>query len=338
MYDVTPPNTYSVQAPFGGVTDWYQEPRLYEKQVMAFSVILISSDSSEESVGTSTARVIFDTPDSPPSQDPYEVIVARWRSRVAARSSPTSSPIRQILPAPRRLPRRPAVLVSSGQPIPVGRPYRTQPSGVLQMLTARKRVGPLPTYRLALRYSANYSLSDQFTSDDSLRDSQSDSSSETSSDSYSDSSSDSSSRHSSSSYAISDSPFDSSIGAFGFLEDGYEPYVHRKVGLGVDVEDIYEPYTEPDVDSDIQADIDECIAYADAIRSRGTDDRDVVETAVEEEVESSARGTVKVEVDPRVRAVVDDDDVHESIREDVPDYVIADGAVEVTYETLGDLV
>ncbi|GKD36887.1 hypothetical protein Tco_1257094, partial [Tanacetum coccineum] len=84
------------------------------------------------------------------------------------------------------------------------------------------------------------------------------------------------------------------------------------------------------------ADIDECIAYVDAIRSRGTDDRDVVETTVEEEVESSTRGTV--EVDPMVRAVMDDDDVHESLREDVLDYVTADGAIEVTYETLGDLV
>nr|GEX17963.1 hypothetical protein [Tanacetum cinerariifolium] len=33
-----------------------------------------------------------DTFERPPSQDPYEVTVARWRSRVAARSSPPSSP------------------------------------------------------------------------------------------------------------------------------------------------------------------------------------------------------------------------------------------------------
>ncbi|GKB87864.1 hypothetical protein Tco_0960136 [Tanacetum coccineum] len=84
-----------------------------------------------------------------------------------------------------------------GHLIPVGRPYRTQPNGVLQILTARKRVGPLPTHRLALRYSADYSSSDQFTSDDSSRDSYSDFSSKTSSDSHSDYSSDSSLRHSS---------------------------------------------------------------------------------------------------------------------------------------------
>ncbi|GKE62637.1 hypothetical protein Tco_1513004, partial [Tanacetum coccineum] len=121
------------------------------------------------------------------------------------------------------------------------------------------------------------------------------------------------------------------------LEDGYVPYVPREVGLGVDVEDSYEPYTEPDVDSDIQADIDACIAFADDLRARGTDDRDVVETAAEEEVESSERGTIKVEVDLRVGLVINDD-VRESVREDVPDHVTADGVVEVTYETLRDLV
>ncbi|GKC81154.1 hypothetical protein Tco_1136871 [Tanacetum coccineum] len=65
------------------------------------------------------------------------------------------------------------------------------------MMTVRKRVGPLPTHRLAVRHSVDYSLSDHFTSDDSSRDSPSDSSSETPSDSSSDALSDSSSGHSS---------------------------------------------------------------------------------------------------------------------------------------------
>ncbi|GKD43045.1 hypothetical protein Tco_1267690, partial [Tanacetum coccineum] len=89
----------------------------------------------------------------------------------------------QILPAPPELPRRPVVLVLRGQPILVGRPYRTQSNGVLKMLSAIKRVEPLPTHRLALIYSADYSSSDHVTSDDSSRDSLSDSLSETSSDS-----------------------------------------------------------------------------------------------------------------------------------------------------------
>ncbi|GKB19722.1 hypothetical protein Tco_0853645 [Tanacetum coccineum] len=209
--------------------------------------------------------------------------------------------------------------------IPIGRPYRTQPDGVLKMLTARKSVGSLPALRLASRYPSDSS------------------------------SSDSTLRYSSSGYATSDSLDDSSTatsarpsrkrcrsptlfvpvvspvrGALSPVradlspppkrimdsnsvtnleissEDGYESYVPREVGLGVDFEDSYEPYTEPDIDSDIQADIDECIAYADDIRARGMDDRDVVETTAEEEVGSRERH--------------------------------ADGVVEVTYETLGDLV
>ncbi|GJT00841.1 hypothetical protein Tco_0822010 [Tanacetum coccineum] len=250
---------------------------------MVFFVISISSDSSKESVGTSTARVILfgtipttilpttptidlpvihdntlltptisptiptippiaptiqytslfintdssnsDNPNSPPLQDPYEIAVAQWRSRVVARSSPPSSPIHYILLAPPRLPCRLVVLVLPGHSIPIGRPYRTLPNGVLKMLTVRKD---------------------------------------------------------------SDSLTDLEVS----LEDGYVPYVPREVGLGVDVEDSYEPYTEPDIDTDIQADIDECIAYADAIR-------------------------------------VIEDDVRESVREDVLDHVTTDGAVEV---------
>ncbi|GKB92041.1 putative reverse transcriptase domain-containing protein [Tanacetum coccineum] len=258
-----------------------------------------------------------DTPNTPPSQDPYEVTVARWRSRVAARSSPPSSPIRQILPAPPRLPRRPTVLVLPGQSIPIGRPYRTQPNGVLKMLTARKSVGSLPTHRLALRYPLDSS------------------------------SSDSSLSHSSLGYAISETPCDSPTAA------SERPY-HKRcrsplvpvsspvcialspvradllpppkrirdsdsvTDLEVSSEDGYEPY----------ADIDECIAYADAIRARGMDDRYVVETAAEEEVGSRERDTVEIEVDPRVGPVIEDD-ACEFVREDVLDHVTADGAVKV---------
>nr|GFA07681.1 hypothetical protein [Tanacetum cinerariifolium] len=92
--------------------------------------------------------------------------------------------------------RRRVMVLTLGQPIPHGRPYRYHLNG--------KRVGPLPTHRLAVRHSVDYSSSDHFTSDDSLRDSllssssssTSSSSSETSSDTPSDDLSDSSSNHS----------------------------------------------------------------------------------------------------------------------------------------------
>ncbi|GJT28585.1 hypothetical protein Tco_0908860 [Tanacetum coccineum] len=47
-----------------------------------------------------------------------------------------------------------------GNEIPLGRPYRTQPNGVLKMMSTRKRVRPLPSCRLASRHSSDYSSSD----------------------------------------------------------------------------------------------------------------------------------------------------------------------------------
>ncbi|GJW96387.1 putative reverse transcriptase domain-containing protein [Tanacetum coccineum] len=64
------------------------------------------------------------------------------------------------------------------------------------MMTARKRVGPLPIQQLAVRHSVNHSSSDYFSLDDAAQDSSLDSSSEASLDFHSDASSDSSSRHS----------------------------------------------------------------------------------------------------------------------------------------------
>nr|GEX48836.1 Gag-Pol polyprotein [Tanacetum cinerariifolium] len=246
-----------------------------------FSVILISSDSSEESVGTSTTRgILFGTiPTTVPATAPTADLP------IIHNDTP---------------------LIPTGQPIPIGRPYHTQPNGVLNMLTSRNRVGPLPTHRLALIYSGDYSSSDHFISDDSSPDSPSDSSLESSSDSHSDTSSYSSSRHSSAGHLISYSPCDTDccfcdpsrkrrrspttlvfvasfvLGAlfpvradlslprkrirYSYsetdfkvsLEEGYVPYVPREIGLGVDVEDSYEPYTKPDIDLDLQSDVMWC--------------------------------------------------------------------------------
>ncbi|GKF80598.1 hypothetical protein Tco_0239200, partial [Tanacetum coccineum] len=74
--------------------------------------------------------------------------------------------------------------------------------------------------------------------------------------------------------------------------------------------------------------IDECIAYADALMDRGIDARVIVEAVDQEESEMGARGPVEVIVE-RVTHPVMSDDIPEPAQE---------GAVEVTYETLGDLV
>ncbi|GJU15597.1 putative reverse transcriptase domain-containing protein [Tanacetum coccineum] len=223
--------------------------------VMAISVISISSDSSEDSVGTPAGRVILfgtipttipdttpvitppatqtDTPviptetpiiaptippspdytpaspdyspasdsESDPSEDPSSDHIPPLPAISPFLSSdddttdsdtpdtppsPThGTPFTEITASTQRspiIPRRRVMILSPGQPIPHGRPYRYHLNGPVHMMTARKRVGPLPTHRLAVRHSADHSSSD--------------SSSEASSDFHSDASSDSSSRHS----------------------------------------------------------------------------------------------------------------------------------------------
>ncbi|GKG23903.1 hypothetical protein Tco_0391939, partial [Tanacetum coccineum] len=82
-----------------------------------------------------------------------------------------------------------------------------------------------------------------------------------------------------------------------------------------------EPHLEQDSDPEVQAEIDECFAYADALRV-------VVETIDRDETETGVRGPVEVRVE-RVTYPVMPEDIPEPAQE---------GSVEVTYETLGDLV
>ncbi|GJX29769.1 putative reverse transcriptase domain-containing protein [Tanacetum coccineum] len=306
-----------------------------------------------------------------------------------------------------------AVSSDSSKPIPHGRLYRYHLNGPVHMMTARKKVGPLPTYHLAVRHSVSYSSSDHFSLDDSSRDS-----SETSSDSSPDALSDFTSSRSSSDHSLptpssgirpshhlcllvrvsslsadilrlpfslfcfcesfhkrSRSPAASvplslpTLGALSYTradllpspkrirchgtttdlegcsEDSFKPYVPREAGLGVDFED--ERFEQSrsigtdleedvevvrsdgiDIDLEIQADIDECIAYTDALRDKGIDARVVVEVVDREEIETDARGLFKFRVD-RV--------THPVVADDIPDPA-QEGAIEVTYKTLGDLV
>nr|GEZ37836.1 reverse transcriptase domain-containing protein [Tanacetum cinerariifolium] len=246
---------------------------------MAISVILVSSDSSEDSVGTPAGRVIlFGTipttiPDttpvitSPPTQTDTTVIPTETpiitptiplspnytpASPDYSPASETESDLSEDLssghipplpavspflssdddttdsdtadtpPSPTHgtpftkitaftqrshvIPHHRAMILAPGQPIPHGRPYRYHPNGPVHMMTARKRVGPLPVQQLAVRHSVDHSSSDYFSLDDSARDFSPDSSSEASSDFHSDASSDSSSRHSLSDHSSPDLP------------------------------------------------------------------------------------------------------------------------------------
>ncbi|GKE71996.1 hypothetical protein Tco_1530068, partial [Tanacetum coccineum] len=89
-----------------------------------------------------------------------------------------------------------------------------------------------------------------------------------------------------------------------------------------------EPHLEQDIDPEIQAEIDECIAYADALRDRGIDARVVIEAVDQDETETGVRGPVEVRVE-RI--------THPAMPKDIPKPA-QEGAVEVMYKTLGDLV
>ncbi|GKD48830.1 hypothetical protein Tco_1277806, partial [Tanacetum coccineum] len=64
--------------------------------------------------------------------------------------SPThATPFTEITASTQRspiIPHRRVMILSPGQPIPYGRPYRYHLNGPVHMMIARKRVGPLPTY------------------------------------------------------------------------------------------------------------------------------------------------------------------------------------------------
>ncbi|GJZ06393.1 putative reverse transcriptase domain-containing protein [Tanacetum coccineum] len=185
---------------FGGL---YLLDKEYNKcDVMAILVILISSDFSDESVGSSTSRIIlFGTiPAEIPAKIPVIPPVSPEveAARVASPAGPDLGQDRlgQDPPAPVTSPclhssdssktsRDSATSGSLERPssqdpyeeIPLGRPYRAQPNEVHKMLTVRKRVLALPSGRLASRYPSDHSSSDHFSSDDSSSDSPSDSSS-----------------------------------------------------------------------------------------------------------------------------------------------------------------
>ncbi|GKE64207.1 hypothetical protein Tco_1518368 [Tanacetum coccineum] len=212
------------------------------------------------------------------------------------------------------------MILSPGQPIPHGRPYRYHLNGLVHMMTKRKRVGLLPTHRLAVRHSGDHSSSDL--------------SSVASSDFHSDASSDSSLRHSLSDQSSPDllststgpsrkrrrSPI-TSVPTLSPVSRALSP-VHADLipspkrvkdssyltGVEVDPREISlkddaivrvsdEPHLEQDIDPEIQAEIDECIAYADALRDKGIDARVVVEAVDQDETETGVRGPIEVRVE-----------------------------------------
>nr|GEZ08792.1 hypothetical protein [Tanacetum cinerariifolium] len=177
-------------------------------------------------------------------------------------------------------------------------------------------------------------LFDHFYPDDPAQDSSLDSTSDASSDFHSDASSDSFSRHSLSDHSSLDLPSTSagpslkrrrspmtSVPALPHVSEALSPVRAdlipspkrvRDFGYLADVEvdpretslrdDVMirgsdKPHLQQDIDPEIQTEIDECIAYADALGDRGIDVRVVVEAVDREESETGTRVLVEVRVE-----------------------------------------
>ncbi|GKA40227.1 zf-CCHC domain-containing protein [Tanacetum coccineum] len=125
-----------------------------ENQVMTAPVISISSDTSEESVD----NLETDSESEPAEQRP----VSSSHDTLAPLSEFPLAPV----VAPPEIRRRLATFIRTGETIRFGRPYRTHPNGPCKLLTARKRVRPIPTRRLAWRRVSHHS-SDRHSSPDS---------------------------------------------------------------------------------------------------------------------------------------------------------------------------
>ncbi|GKF07712.1 hypothetical protein Tco_0041936, partial [Tanacetum coccineum] len=227
---------------------WYKGYlyKLLLVQVKAISVISVSSDSSEDSVGTPAGRIILfgtipttirDTKPmiTPPTTQTDTTVIPTEIPIIAPTippspdytlASPDYSPVSDMEfdpfedPSSNHIPPLPTIspFLSSAddttdsdtpdtpQSPTYGTSWFLHQDNLFHMMTARKRVGPLPTHRLDVRHPVDYSSSGHFSSDDSSTDSSSSSSSETSSDSPTDALSDSASSRSSSYHSLPASP------------------------------------------------------------------------------------------------------------------------------------
>nr|GFA74245.1 hypothetical protein [Tanacetum cinerariifolium] len=253
------------------------------------------------------------------------------------------TPPTQSSPAASGTLHRRVMILAPRQPIPHGRLYLYHPNGSVHMMTARNRVGPLPTYHALSDSSSGHSSSDHssLALPSSIRSSYQLCSSVPSipyssvviTERPSHSSFAGPSRKKSRSPTTSVQIYSPIPGAFSSarvdllpppkrirssnsmtdledcLDESFESSVYRETSLRDDVvvRGSDEPYSEPDIDPEIQAEIDECIINVDALRAKGIDVRVVVETIAREEVETRMRGLVDVRVERVTHPAVPDD-------------------------------
>nr|GEV44222.1 hypothetical protein [Tanacetum cinerariifolium] len=136
-------------------------------------IISISSDSFEESVGSRASRVILfgaipaiipvilevhivpvdplvALEDSLPPVPDLPLVLPLGLSSHDTLAPLSEFPLAPIV-SPPGIHRWPVTLIQPGEAIPFGRPYHTYSNGPRKLLTARKRVGPIPAHRLAWR-------------------------------------------------------------------------------------------------------------------------------------------------------------------------------------------
>ncbi|GJZ51905.1 putative reverse transcriptase domain-containing protein [Tanacetum coccineum] len=328
--------------------------------VMAISVISISSDSSEDSVGTPAGRVIlFGTiPTTIPDTTPVITLPAtQTNTPVIPIKTPIIAPT--IPPSLDYTPASPDYSPASDSesdpsedpssdhipPLPAISPFLSSDDDTTDSDTPD--TPPSPTHGTPFTEITASTQRSPIIPHDLARDSSSDSSSKASSDFHSDASSDFSSEHSLSDHSSPDLPSTSAgpsrkrrrspattVPALSLVsgtlspvrtdlipspkrvkDSGYLTEVEvdpREISLRDDaiVRVSDEPHLEQDIDLEIQAEIDKCIAYADALRDIGIDARFVVEAVDRDEIETGVRGLVEVSVE-RV--------THPAMPEDIPE-------------------
>ncbi|GJR43974.1 retrotransposon protein, putative, ty3-gypsy subclass [Tanacetum coccineum] len=267
--------------PVWGCDSLVSRAKVIENQVMAISVISISSDSSEDSGGHYWTRDFVFAPTIPPSPD-YTPASPDYSPASDSESDPSEDPSSDHIPPLKdHLPQNLIVAIASSiwTAITYGSTYRY----IL--------IGPIPHRGI--------------------------------SDFLEDASFDPSSRHHCQIvlyqiYRVRDS------GCLAEVEvDPRGTSLRDDVIVGVSDE----PHLELGSDQRFRRDC-RVFCYADALRDRGIDARVVVETIDRDETETGVRGPVEVRVE-RV--------THPVMPEDIPEPA-QEGAVECTYETLGDLV
>ncbi|GKB85594.1 hypothetical protein Tco_0957866 [Tanacetum coccineum] len=253
---------------------------------MAISIISVSSDSSEESVGTPAVRVIlFGTiPTTVPDTTPT---VTSPTTHVDTTLTPTEIPTISYIVSP-------SADYTPASPDTPPSPTHDTP---FTKTTPSTQSSPAPSGALCRRVMI-------LGPDDSSRDSTSDSSLEGSSDFHSVASHDSFSRHSSSDHLSPDSSCDLlityvgpsrkrhrspmiSVLAFSPVPGALSP---TDLGMDDDVEGVDEPHPELKIDL-VEVDIEACFAFADIIRCRWIDVRVEVETVARDVVKARARDT-----------------------------------------------